>query len=249
MPGATDFLSRTMRTVGHLLGAVSRPAVILALIAGSVVATGTPAQAFSNFSLPLTGGTDFATGFPTCPGAIAPVGLLQDGTNFFATDLCNKTTYKFPASGGAVSSATSSQNLLNLDLALSHGTYYATTNGLPTGAGVYTFDPATLAVGPRIAAFPQVAYGLIGDPLSTDLYVATGNGIWRVQSPGSSPVVTQVVSGATFDGIAISADGQHIWAANRNLDNVQEFGRPSPTTLPMQANVHVGHGVDGMAIV
>ena len=87
MPGATDFLSRTMRTMWHLLCAVSRPAAVLALVAGSVLATGAPAQAFNHFTLPLTGGTDFATGFPTCPGAIAPVGLLQDGTNFFATDI------------------------------------------------------------------------------------------------------------------------------------------------------------------
>ena len=68
MPGATDFLSRTMRTGWHVLAVASRPAAVLALIAGSVLATGIPAQAFTNFSLPLTGGTNFATGFPSCPG-------------------------------------------------------------------------------------------------------------------------------------------------------------------------------------
>ena len=100
MPGATDFLSRTTRTVRRLLCAASRPAAALALIAGSVLATGAPARAFTNFSSPLTGGTDYATGFASCPGSIGPVGLLHDGTNFFATDICNKTTYRFPAGGG-----------------------------------------------------------------------------------------------------------------------------------------------------
>jgi len=97
-----------MRTVRQLLPVASRPAVVLALIAGSVLAAGAPAQAFNNFSLPLTGGTDFATGFPSCPH-IGPVGVMHDGTNFFAIDICNKTTYKFPATGGAASGAASSQ--------------------------------------------------------------------------------------------------------------------------------------------
>jgi uncharacterized repeat protein (TIGR01451 family) len=237
-----------MHTVRYLLGAVIRPAVVLALIAGSVFAAAAPAQAFNNFTAPLTGGTDFATGFPGCAGSIGPVGIIHDGTNFFATDICNKTTYKFPASGGAASAATSTQNLLNLDLAVSHGKYYAGTNSLPTPTGVYAFDPATLAVGKLIAAFPQTPYGIIGDPLSDDLYVATGSGIFRIQSPDTTPVVTKVVAAGTFDGIAITADGQHIWAANRNLDAVQEYGRPNPTTSPLQSSVHVGRGVDGMAI-
>lgn len=247
MPGATDSLSRTMRSVWRLLSVASRPAVVLALIAGSVLATGAPAQAFNNFSLPLTGGTNFATGFPRCAGAIGPVGLIHDGTNFFATDICNRTTYKFPGSGGAASGATTSQNLLNLDLAVSHGKYYAGTDALPT-TGLYAFDPATLAVGKLITAFPQTPYGIIGDPLSDDLYVATGGGIYRIQSPDSSPVVTHVVPSGVFDGIAMTADGQHIWAANRNVDSLQKFGRPSGATAPLQATIHVGRGVDGIAI-
>src|SRR6267378_4962482 len=102
MPGATDLLSRSMRTVMHLLAVVSRPLVVLALIGAPVFVAGSPAQAYTNFSAPPTGGTDFATGFATCAGGIAPVGLIQDGTNFFASDICNKSTYKFPAAGGPV---------------------------------------------------------------------------------------------------------------------------------------------------
>ncbi|HYR61865.1 MAG TPA: hypothetical protein VET24_04420, partial [Actinomycetota bacterium] len=122
-------------------------------------------------------------------GSIAPVGLIQDGANFFATDLCNKSTYKFPATGGPASGATVVQNLFNIGLTRAHGVYYAGTNALPT-AGIYSFDPVTLAVGHLIAAVPQIPYGLVGDPMSTDLYFAT-NGIWRIQNPDTSPVVTQ----------------------------------------------------------
>src|SRR5437879_1463715 len=247
MPGARELLARTKRTTWHLLGAVARPAIVLGVIAGSVFVPGAPAQAYTNFSAPLTGGTDFATGFPTC-GTIGPVGVVHDGTNFFATDICNKTTYKFPGGGGPVSAATASQNLLSLDLAVSHGKYYAGANSLPTPEGVYSFDPATLAVGKLIAAFPAIPYGIIGDPLSDDLYVATGSGIYRIQSPDTSPVVTHVVPGGVFDGIAMTADGQHIWAANRNLDAVQAYGRPSGATAPLQTSVPVGRGVDGIAI-
>jgi hypothetical protein len=112
-----------VRSVRRLLSVASRPAAVLVLIAGSVLATGAPAQAFTNFSSPLTGGTDYATGFASCAGSIGPVGVMYDGTNFFATDICNKTTYKFPAGGGPASGATTSQNLVNLDLAVSHGKY------------------------------------------------------------------------------------------------------------------------------
>ena len=83
MPGARDLLVRTKRTTWHLLGA-PRPAVVLGPIAGSVFVPGAPAQAYTHFLAPLTGGTDFATGFATCAGDIAPVGMIQDGTNFFA---------------------------------------------------------------------------------------------------------------------------------------------------------------------
>jgi uncharacterized repeat protein (TIGR01451 family) len=246
MPGARDLLARTKRTGWHLLGAVARPAVVLALIAGSVFVAVAPAHAYTNFSAPLTGGTDFATGFPTS-GNIGPVGLLQDGSNFFATDSLNASTYKFPAAGGPASSATVVHSHLDLDLARAHGNYYATTNSTP---GVYSFDPATLAVGHRIAAFPRTAYGLVGDPLSNDLFVDTGSGIWRVQNPDTSPVVTQIVSGGAYDGIAISTDGQHIWAAIPGSNVVHEFGRPQPGTTiwPMQASVPVGGGPDGIAI-
>jgi uncharacterized repeat protein (TIGR01451 family) len=244
----TGSLSRTKRTARQLLRVTARSGVVLALVAGSVVAAGLPAQAFNNFSAPLTGGTDFATGFATCAGNIAPVGLIQDGTNFFATDICNKSTYKFPASGGPASGATVVQNLFNLNLVRAHGVYYAGTNALPQ-AGIYTFDPATLAVGKLVVPFPQVPYGLVGDPLSNDLYVSS-NGIWRIQNPDSaSPVLTHVYTSDGFDGMSISADGQHIWAANRTHDSVQEFSRPGPNgMISLLANVPVGRGVDGIAI-
>src|SRR2546425_8300685 len=211
------------------LAVTSRLAVMLGLIAGSIVALGMPAQAYTNFSAPLTGGTDVATGFPVC-GLVGPVGIIQDGTNLFVTGNCNRTLYRFPAGGGSVPGAMAAHNLLNLDLTLAHGVYYATTDAL-NPRGVYSFDPATLAVGHLIAPFPQTAYGIVGDPLSNDLYVDTPNGIWRIQNPDSSPVVTHVVTSNLFDGIQISADGQHIWAANRNLDSVQEFGRPGSNGL------------------
>jgi len=94
-----------------------------------------------------------------------------------------------------------------------------------------------------------VPYGLVGDPLSNDLYVAT-DGIWRIQNPDSaSPVVTHVYTKDGFDGMSISADGQHIWAANRSHDSVQEFSRPgSNGMISLLANVPVGRGVDGIAI-
>src|SRR5260370_30677771 len=78
--------------------------------------------------------------------------------------------------------------------------------------------------------------------------MSTGGVICRIQRPDSSPVGTHVVPSGVFDGIAITADGQHLWAANRNVDSLQEYGRPSGATAPLQATIHVGRGVDGIAI-
>jgi uncharacterized repeat protein (TIGR01451 family) len=233
-------LSAWLRTARRLL-------IVVAFAAALILAAGLPAQAFSSFSAPLTGGTDFVTGFAHCT-TLGPTGVLQDGTNFFATDYCNGTTYKLPATGGTVAAATAVPNGLTHMLTLAHGVYYGASNGahgLPPG--LYSFSPSTLAVGPRIAGLAGEPRGVVGDPLSNDVYVAASGGIFRVQSPDTSPVVTQVASG-NFDGLQVTADGQHFWVANVGTGHVQELGRPGPTTLPLQADVAVPGGPDGIAI-
>src|SRR5947209_1261971 len=86
----------------------------------AVLATTATAQ-FTTFSPPLTGATDFATGAPSCPpSSVGPIGIIFDAGHFFATDLCNHTTYRFPLSGGDFSSPeASAANGLTHGLAVS----------------------------------------------------------------------------------------------------------------------------------
>jgi hypothetical protein len=84
---------------------------------------------------------DFVTDFPTClnPNSglyIGPIGVLFDGTHFFATDACNGYTYRFTAAGGSVTAPDAkSQNLLTDGLALDNGVYYGVVAYLAFQAG------------------------------------------------------------------------------------------------------------------
>ena len=192
-------------------------------VAGVFAAAAVPALAstdFTAFSPPLTGASDWITNLPSF--GIGPIGLIDDGTSFFVTDYTNGVLYKLPASGGDASTATAAADGL-FGLALSHGTYFGTN----LGPSILTFDPATLAVTATAAVLPCGGLGIAGDPLSTDLYVDTFCGIYRVQNPTSAaPTVTLFSTAVTdeFDGLTISSDGQQFWAADI-------FGADSPAVL------------------
>src|SRR5262249_17648554 len=85
---------------------------------------------------------------------------------------------------------------------------------------------------------------IIGDPLTTDLYVATGSGILRVQNPTSaSPTVTTFATG-NIDGIAFTNDGLRIYAAVIPTSTVLGFDRTGAQVF----SVDVSHPVDGIAV-
>lgn len=201
---------------------------------------------FTSFSPPLTGASDFATDFPVV-GTTGPIGLLDDGTNFFATDNANGDLYKFPAgTGGSATTAQSAPDGL-FGLALSNGVYYGTRFGVGT---VFTFDPSTLATTPTNITLPCGGLGIAGDPLSSDLYVNTICGLYRVQNPTSaSPTVSLFSTTVTdeFDGITISSDGQQFWVADisgTDSPGVLEFNR----TGALVADVPDPSGPDGIGI-
>ena len=130
-------------------------------VAVALLAVGTfsgVALAFTSFSPPLTGGTDFVTGAPTCGSGDGAAGVLFDSTHFFTTDYCSHATYRFPLTGGDFSSPeASAANGLGGGLAVSGSHYYGGSNSSQSLAeGVYSFDPVTLAVGPQIVSIPSI---------------------------------------------------------------------------------------------
>jgi len=238
-------IRRAHRGIVAVLGAVglivsSTSALILVPVGSASASTD-----FTSFSPPITGATDFATDFPNSglPFGIGPIGMLDDGTNFFVSDYDNGLLYKFPITGGDAATVPSASDFL-FGLALSNGTYFATNLG-PT---VDTFDPSTLAVSTTNVVLPCGGLGIAADPLSTDLYVDTYCGIYRVQNPTSaSPTVTlfsTTLGGDEFDGISISADGQVFWAADTTAAEAVEFNR-SGTVID---TVSDPDGVDGIGI-
>jgi len=198
-----------------LTGAASS---LVLLLAGSASA----AHAVFPPGSPFTGGTDIITDFSTCGSVsfpVGPVGLLNDGSHFFVDDFCthfnnptqDSTTYRFLVTGGsALTPQVSAQNGLTHGITVDGGVYYGLADGgdssLP--AGLYRFDPSTLAVTAPIATFPGPgAFGIARDPLTGDLYVSTGSGIFRVQNPSGTPMVSTFVSGSFFDGLAFTYAG------------------------------------------
>jgi hypothetical protein len=209
---------------------------------------------------PFTGGTDVITDFPTCfGGTIGPVGLLNDGAHFFADDFCthtndptqNSTTYRFPVSGGsALSPQASAPNGLTHGITVDGGVYYGIADGGDSflSAGLYRLDPSSLAVTGPIATIPSTSnppLGLTRDPLTGDLYVSSNSGIFRVQNPSGTPIVTTFVSGGFYDGIAFTSDGSRLYAARPGDQHVLGFDRSGNVVLDVNDSPH---GPDGIAV-
>jgi hypothetical protein len=213
---------------------------------------------------PFTGGTNVATGFPSCPfnaGTVGPLGLIVNATNIFGIDACNQTTYRFPLAGGNVGDpgVVSGMNGLSLGAALANGTYYGIASSgvgaLGTSApGLYSFDPGTLALGagqpPPLATIPGSPLigqrGVADDPLTTDVYVTSDQGIFRVQNPGPSAIVTTFVAGASWDGIAFTSDGSRLYAVRGTDSSLIGYDRNANVVLTASL---AGHGPDGIAVV
>ena len=88
------------------------------------------------------------------------------------------------------------------------------------GAGVYEFDPVTLALGKQIASSQQLGggdpRGLAIDPTTGDLFVTTyGSGIYRIHDPAGTPMLTEFNS-VSADGIAFSPSGSELFVAPYN---------------------------------
>src|SRR4029077_15579592 len=240
-------LSRSVRQTLSLSGVSIRhrvgSAVVGTIVAGALAlapsATYAPTD-FTSFAPPLSGANDWVVNLPGT--VLGPIGLVDDGTHFFVADLVSGDLYRLPASGGDASTALSAPDGF-FGLALSKGTYYATSLS-PT---LYTFDPITLAATATAAILPCGGLGLAGEPLSTDVYVNTGCGMYRVQNPtAATPTVSPFTTGVTdeLDGLTISADGQQFWAADLVTRSVVEFNRSG---VPLQSIPDLS-GPDGVGI-
>lgn len=242
MQSTPKHLLRSRRLLRLLVSAVSAT-ILLSGATGlaELLPVGTAAAStsdFTTFSAPLTGATDFIS-LPST-GGIGPIGMVDDGTNFYVTDFGNGYLYKFPLTGGSTPLASASDGLFGL--AYANGHYFATA----LSATIDTFDPATLAVSPTNVLLPcGGAEGVAADPTTGDLYVGTSCGIYRVQDPlGASPNVTHLALTAQVDGISIAGGGQEIWAASTGTGEAVEID-PSGTIL---ARIVDTRGVDGIGI-
>lgn len=238
-------MRQAIRLVLRCAGAVSS---LVLLLAGSASAAHTIPP-----GSPFTGGTDLFTNFPTCfiepSGAVGPTGLLHDGSHFFATDYSQcDTTYRFPVTGGsALSPQASARNGLNLGLAVFGGIYYgiADTNSF-LAAGLYRFDPSTLAVTGPIATFPAAPRAIAPDPRTGDLYVSTFQaGIFRVQNPLGTPTVTTFVCCGSYDGLTFRSDGSVLYAAEDSNGHVVGFDRSGHPVMDVNVSPR---GPDGIAV-
>jgi hypothetical protein len=248
---------RSGKTTSHGLNAAGTrlrraTAVISATaltLGGLLVSSATPAFAFdgTTYSTPITAAADFVTGFPTTStpaGDLGPLGMINDGENFFVSDPVGGRLYKFPVTGGDAGdpSVPVTTGGVLTGLALWDGVYFGTS-----AKSIRTFDPNTLAVTDTAIVLPCTTEGLIGDPLTSDLFVSTSCGVYRVQDPmSSSPAVTEFSSVTDyFDGIAITSDGQEIWATDPAHDEVLAFNRSGAVVQTIADT----HGPDGISLV
>ncbi|HWC35169.1 MAG TPA: IPT/TIG domain-containing protein [Mycobacteriales bacterium] len=216
-----------------------------ATVAG-VIATATPASAatgstFTTFANPLTGASDFITGWPSSC-SLGPMGVLFDGTRFLASSpFCDGKTYDLGPGGGDISSAPSVQNGF-FGLGRRGSTYYAANGG-----SLAQFDPTTLQpVSTSTVNTGCGLYGVAPDPLSTDVYVSSCDGIYVIHNPGASATSARITTdGGDYDGLYFTPDGQDLWAAEPSASSIVEFDRKGT----VMRSVPIGaHGPDGIAV-
>lgn len=209
-----------MRRIGKL-GRVRRAVGVT--VAASCCAAILPAavSAYDSFGAPVAGQAALISGLPgNSSSGAGPSGLLDDGTHLFAVDAVNGTMYRFGDRGGSVSSASTlkvADGLTNgiATLGGPGGTYYAGSRGVAgVSAGVYSFDPTTLARGRQIASLENVNE-ILADPKTGDLYVtAYTDGLYRIENPASSdPSVFEVAVG-DFHGIGMTSNDADVWISN-----------------------------------
>jgi len=201
----------------HRLGAAA-----IAVVAGIATAVAASA-AHTSFSPPFTSGSDVYTGFATSSTNAGPIGLIDDGTHFFVSDVANATLYRFLSgvNGTAGSPDASAANGLQVGLATTGNHYYGLArggHGIP--AGLYQFNPSTLALttSTPIVAPPGTLNALVRDPVTGDLYISSTSGIFHVTGLGSSPTFSTFASG-TFDGLDFSPTGNVLYAASHSGTN------------------------------
>src|SRR5579871_4832209 len=210
-------IMRLMATLSVALGS----AIVLALPASGAGGLGSPAA-------PLTGTSVLVSGLRSCPvspgfnkEADGPAGLLDDGKYLFVDDVCNDTLYRLPSTGGSVAHATKVK-VANYLLALfkigPH--YYAAQYGTDSNAGIWEFDPTTLAFksSAPIVAVPDVR-GYAIDPKTHDVFLTSDQKIVRVHGlTGKHPKVTTFVQGSgsdLFDALAFKPGGSILYTSDR----------------------------------
>jgi len=177
----------------------------------------TPAGVAAGFTL-----TTFATGFPQMAGQIGPLGIALAGSRVMVADGPGNVRL-FPAdtdgqvAGNSAPSVTpaSSFGQLNANgLASLGGTLYLAQQGL---GRVIRLNANGTPVTDANAVVASIAHatGLVANPVSGHLFVSVGGGagqIWDVD-PTTNAAAVWSVSVPNADGLAVSADGKTLYAA------------------------------------
>ncbi len=204
-----------------------------------------PTGTFSNLVSPLTRAVNETAPVPSC--APGPVGLLDDGTSLYVSDVCNATTYRYAM--GTTQPAPlekAAANGLTDGLALDNGVYYGVAGIWQSivRSGVYVFDPATLALKSPVIAAPCHDTRAVGaDPATGDLFVTGDCGLFRLSGLGGAHPAIKALASGNFDGLTVIDGGANVWVADVG-SGVDEYS----ATGKLVTKVSVPGGPDGVAL-
>jgi hypothetical protein len=213
-----------------VLATVALASLGLALAATGAGGLGAPAA-------PLTGTSVLVSGLPSCPVSpgfnaerVGPGAPLDDGKYLFVADECNGTLYRLPTTGGSAAHALKAKTGMILAFAKLGTHYFAARYSTDSTAGLWEFDPTTLAWKSSAPAVPLIDIrGVAVDPKTHDVFLSSDQKIVRVHNlTGKKPVVTTFVTGSggdLFDALAFNASGSILYVTDRyNYPNIHVVG-------------------------
>ncbi len=235
-----------MTFLKHALAATLGAAAVLATTPADAAMTLTATALTQGWSL-----STFASGLPSSGYCCGPLGLEFPTTGGVLVANFTGPVYFFPtnADNQTVANATVGSTFgasQPVDLTLSGGQIYMANQG---GNAIHRLGNTGANQGTLTTSIPLFGpTGLATNPITGHIYVSTltgNNGIYEINPADGA---TTLLQSGSFDGLTVSQDGRHLFAADFNSVRQYSTGVNGAPPVTEEAVFNFADSVDGTAL-